>query len=137
MDTSFLKLHIEKLSIGDVQRLEWEQVGNKIRRWIKAAKVCVRTLFASEKKLCEQIFDDIGTSIDDAFFMEMVKGLAIQLFNLAEVINISRMSSEKLFKILDLHDALTDLMPNIDVVFNSKSSESIRVTRKSVWDGEE
>ncbi|KAG5021594.1 hypothetical protein AAZX31_07G039600 [Glycine max] len=127
VDASFRKLQIEKLSIGDVQRLEWEQLENKIRRWIRAAKVCVRTLFASEKKLCEQIFDGVGTSIDDACFMETVKGPAIQLFNFAEAISISRRSPEKLFKILDLHDALTDLMPDIDVVFDSKSSESIRV----------
>lgn len=56
-DSSFRKLGIEKLSIGDVQRLEWEALEGKIRRWIRAARVCVRILFASEKKLCEQIFD--------------------------------------------------------------------------------
>ncbi|KAF1890030.1 hypothetical protein Lal_00025361 [Lupinus albus] len=127
VDASFRKLGIEKLSIGDVQRLEWEQLETKIRRWIKAAKVCVRTLFASEKKLCEQIFDGVGTCIDDACFMETVKGPAIQLFNFAEAISISRRSPEKLFKILDLHDALMDLIPDIDLVFDSKSSDSIRV----------
>ncbi|GAU33005.1 hypothetical protein TSUD_358720 [Trifolium subterraneum] len=127
VDSSFKKLGVEKLSIGDVQRLDWEQLETKIRRWIRAAKVCVRTLFASEKRLCEQIFDGIGTSIDDACFMETVKGPAIQLFNFAEAISISRRSPEKLFKILDLHDALMDLIPDIDAVFDSKSSESIRV----------
>ncbi|KAK7294472.1 hypothetical protein RJT34_17361 [Clitoria ternatea] len=127
VDASFRRLGVEKLSIGDVQRLEWDQLEAKIRRWIKAAKLCVRTLFASEKKLCEQIFDGLGTAIDDACFMETVKGPAIQLFNFAEAISISRRSPEKLFKILDLHDALMDLMPDIDVVFDSKSSESIRV----------
>ncbi|MCE3050118.1 hypothetical protein HAX54_046483 [Datura stramonium] len=90
----------EKLSIGDIQRLEWETLETKIRRWIRAAKVCVRILFASEKKLCEQIF---------------------------EAISISRRSPEKLFKILDLHDALSDLLVDIEIVFDSKSSESIRV----------
>ncbi|XP_061342880.1 exocyst complex component EXO70A1 isoform X6 [Gastrolobium bilobum] len=127
VDASFRRLGVEKLSIGDVQRLEWEQLEAKIRRWIRAAKVCVRTLFASEKKLCEQIFDGVGTAIDDACFMETVKGPAIQLFNFAEAISISRRSPEKLFKILDLHDALMDLIPDIDLVFDSKSSESIRV----------
>ncbi|KAK7275564.1 hypothetical protein RIF29_16683 [Crotalaria pallida] len=127
VDASFRKLGIEKLSIGDVQRMEWEQLEAKIRRWIRAAKVCVRTLFASEKKLCEQIFDGVGTCIDDACFMETVKGPAIQLFNFAEAISISRRSPEKLFKILDLHDALMDLIPDIDIVFDSKSSDSIRV----------
>ncbi|KAB2613093.1 exocyst complex component EXO70A1-like [Pyrus ussuriensis x Pyrus communis] len=127
VDSSFRKLGIEKLSIGDVQRLQWEQLETKIRRWIRAAKACVRTVFASEKKLCEQIFNGIGTAIDDACFMETVKGPAIQLFNFAEAISISRRSPEKLFKILDLHDALMDLMPDIESVFESKSSESIRI----------
>ncbi|CAI8607857.1 unnamed protein product [Vicia faba] len=127
VDLNFKKLGVEKLSIGDVQRLDWEQLETKIRRWIRAAKVCVRTLFASEKRLCEQIFEGIGSSIDDACFMETVKGPAIQLFNFAEAISISRRSPEKLFKILDLHDALMDLIPDVDVVFDSKSSESIRV----------
>ncbi|XVF74287.1 hypothetical protein PTKIN_Ptkin13bG0098100 [Pterospermum kingtungense] len=127
VDSSFRKLGIEKLSIGDIQRLEWESLESKIRRWIRAAKVCVRILFASEKKLCEQIFESVGTDIDDACFMETVKGPAIQLFNFAEAISISRRSPEKLFKILDLHDALMDLLPDIESVFDSKSSDSIRV----------
>lgn len=127
VDSSFKKLGIEKLSIGDIQRLEWAQLETKIRRWIRAAKVCIRIVFASEKKLCEHIFEGLGTAIDDACFMETVKGPAIQLFNFAEAISISRRSPEKLFKILDLHDALMDLIPDIDAVFESKSSESIRI----------
>uniref|UniRef100_A0A5B6ZFX1 Exocyst subunit Exo70 family protein n=1 Tax=Davidia involucrata TaxID=16924 RepID=A0A5B6ZFX1_DAVIN len=127
VDASFRRLKVEKLSIGDIQRLEREALETKIRRWIRAAKVCVRILFASEKRLCEQIFEGLGTATDDACFMETVKGPAIQLFSFAEAISISRRSPEKLFKILDLHDALSDLLPEIDVIFQSKSSESIRV----------
>ncbi|KAL2539046.1 exocyst subunit exo70 family protein D1 [Abeliophyllum distichum] len=127
VDASFKRLGIEKLSIGDIQRLEWEVLETKIRRWIRAARICIRVLFASEKRLCEQIFEGLGTSTDDACFMETIKGPTIQLFNFADAISISRRSPEKLFKILDLHDALMDLMPDIEVVFESKSSESIRV----------
>ena len=127
MDASFCRLGIKKLSIGDIQRLEWETLETKIRRWIRAAKVCVRILFASEKRLCEQIFEGLGSGTDDACFIETVKGPVIYVFNFAEAISISRQSSKKLFKILDLHDALSDLLPDVDVVFQSKSSESIRV----------
>ncbi|GAV61426.1 Exo70 domain-containing protein [Cephalotus follicularis] len=127
VDASLRRLGVEKLSIGDIQRLEWDALEAKIRRWIGAAKVCVRILFASEKKLCEQIFDGVGTSIDDACFMETVKGPAIQLFNFPEAISISRRSPEKLFKMLDLHDALMDLSHDIEAVFESKNLDSIRL----------
>ncbi|CAA0821168.1 exocyst subunit exo70 family protein D1 [Striga hermonthica] len=127
VDASLRKLSVEKLSIGDIQRMDWETLETKIRRWIRAAKLCVRVLFASERRLCEQIFEGLGSSADDACFMETIKGPAIQLFNFAEAISISRRSPEKLFKTLDLHDALSDLLPDIESVFDSISSESIRV----------
>lgn len=128
VDSSFRRLGIEKLSIGDVQRLNWEALEQKIRRWIRAAKVCVRVVFASEKLLCEHVFESVGAvNIHEACFMETVKGPAIQLFNFAEAISISRRSPEKLFKILDLHDALIELLPDIESVFDLKSSDSIRV----------
>ncbi|CAI9280913.1 unnamed protein product [Lactuca saligna] len=127
VDACFKKLGVEKLSIGDIQRMEWEALNAKIGKWMRAAKMCVRVLFASEKRLCEQIFEGLGTAADDACFMETVKGPAVQLFNFAEAISISRRAPEKLFKILDLHDTLFDLLPDIDAVFDGKSAESIRV----------
>ncbi|KAK4773984.1 hypothetical protein SAY87_029003 [Trapa incisa] len=127
VDANFRLLGVEKLSIGDVQRLEWDTLEVKIRRWIRAARVCIRVLFASERRLCDQIFAGMGIAIEDACFMETIKGPAIQLFNFAEAISISRRSPERLFNILDLHDALVDLRPDIDSVFQMKTAESIRV----------
>ncbi|KAI4381821.1 hypothetical protein MLD38_007859 [Melastoma candidum] len=127
IESSLRKLGVEKLGIGDIQRLEWDQLETKVRKWIRAAKSCIRVLFSSEKRLCEQIFYGIGTAIEDMCFMEAVKVPAIQLFNFAEAISISRRLPEKLFKILDLHDALLDLMSDIDAVFSYKAAETIRV----------
>ncbi|XP_077236415.1 exocyst complex component EXO70A1-like [Tasmannia lanceolata] len=136
IDGSFRQLRIEKLSIGDVQKLEWEVLEAKIRRWIRAAKVCIRFIFAGEKQLCEQIFDGLSSDSDsdpaDTCFMETVKGGAIQLFNFAEAISIGRRSPEKLFKILDLHDALSDLQPDIAALFSSKSSETVRIQASEI-----
>lgn len=47
---SLRRLGVEKLSVGDIQRLDWDELVTKINRWIRSAKVCVRVLFASEKK---------------------------------------------------------------------------------------
>ncbi|KAM0065936.1 putative exocyst complex component Exo70, cullin repeat-like-containing domain superfamily [Helianthus debilis subsp. tardiflorus] len=132
VDASFKKLGVEKFSIGDIQRLEWEALNAKIGKWIRAARVCVRVLFASEKRLCQLIFEHLEPEADDNCFMETVKAPAIQLFNFAEAISISRRSPEKLFKILDLHDAVLDLLPDIESVFDSKSSESFRVQASEI-----
>ena len=136
VDASLRRLGVERLSIGDVQRLEWDALEAKIRRWIRAARAAVRGVFASERRLCFHIFHDLplctstatATAADDAPFAEAVKGAALQLFGFAEAISIGRRSPEKLFKIIDLHDALSDMLPDISDIFAaSKAAESIYV----------
>ncbi|CAL5001777.1 unnamed protein product [Urochloa decumbens] len=141
VDASLRRLGVERLSIGDVQRLEWDALEAKIRRWIRAARAAVRGVFASERRLCFHIFHDLpisSTTISasaaaapathDAPFAEAVKGAALQLFGFAEAISIGRRSPEKLFKIIDLHDALSDLLPDVSDIFAaSKAAESIYV----------
>ncbi|CAO2202093.1 unnamed protein product [Urochloa humidicola] len=141
VDASLRRLGVERLSIGDVQRLEWDALEAKIRRWIRAARAAVRGVFASERRLCFHIFHDLpisSTTISasaaaapathDTPFAEAVKGAALQLFGFAEAISIGRRSPEKLFKIIDLHDALSDLLPDVSDIFAaSKAAESIYV----------
>lgn len=141
VDASLRRLGVERLSIGDVQRLEWEALEAKIRRWIRAARAAVRGVFASERRLSFHIFHDLPISnvavaaavpaaaaTHDTPFAEAVKGAALQLFGFAEAISIGRRSPEKLFKIIDLHDALSDLLPDVSDIFAaSKAAESIYV----------
>ncbi|KAM3257526.1 hypothetical protein ACQJBY_049684 [Aegilops geniculata] len=139
VDSALRRLGVEKLTIGDVQRLEWDALEVKIRRWIRAARAAIRGVFASERRLCFLIFHDLPvsnptiatpapTTTPAAPFVETVKGAALQLFGFAEAISIGRRSPEKLFKIIDLHDALADLLPDISDIFAaSKAGESIYV----------
>ncbi|OEL19055.1 hypothetical protein BAE44_0019926 [Dichanthelium oligosanthes] len=72
--------------LGDVQRLEWDALEAKIRRWIRAARAAVRGVFASERRLCFHIFHDLplcnstaataAVITHDAPFVEAVKGEA-------------------------------------------------------------
>ncbi|XP_059639362.1 exocyst complex component EXO70A1-like [Cornus florida] len=127
MDMIFQRLGIDKLSTVDVKRMEWQSLEREIQQWIQAASACVQVLFPREKQLCEQIFEGQEAGLDDACFFETVKDHAILLFNFAGVVSVGRKSMEKLFKILDLYDALSGFWPNISVVFKSESMVSIRV----------
>lgn len=131
VDESLHRLGVEKLSIGDVQRLDWEILEGKIKKWIKAAKVCIRILFSSEKKLCEQIFEGLSP-VGETCFGELAKSATMQLFNFSEAIAISRRSPEKLFKILDLYEALSELLPDIEVVFSDEMCSSVKMQASEI-----
>ncbi|KAK2979516.1 hypothetical protein RJ640_008400 [Escallonia rubra] len=126
VEKSFRLLGVEKLSTNDVKRLEWEELQKKIKLWTGAARECVRKLFAREREMFEQIFDGLESAQTyDACFVATVKDAAICLFKFAETVSTTRPWMQKLFGILGLYYALSDLLPDLNLIFQSDSSKSI------------
>lgn len=133
LDESFAILGIEKLSIEEVQKIDWQSLDEKMKKWIYAIKVLVRILLSAEKSLCEQIF--VGSElIKEVCFIETSKGCVMQLVNFGEAVAIGQRSSEKLFRILDMYDALADVLCDIDVLFSDEAGEMVCVDAKDVLD---
>lgn len=126
LEETLYRLGIEKLSIEEVQRIPWETQESKIRKWNQAMKVSVRALFASEKQLCDDVFSESSRNVADTCFNEVARGPMMQLLSFSEAVAISRRSSEKLFKMLDMYETLQDLFPEIEEIFCGEACSSLR-----------
>ncbi|KAM1054773.1 hypothetical protein ACFX13_002133 [Malus domestica] len=78
--------------------MHWESLEREIVSWVKAFKECTTVYFSGERKFVEA-------------------GVMIQLLNFAEGIAISKRSTEKLFKTLDMYEALREVIPKMDNLF--------------------
>ncbi|GLU12720.1 hypothetical protein SLE2022_293790 [Rubroshorea leprosula] len=112
LDECLVILGVEKLSIEEVQKIEWKDLDEKMKKWIEAVKITVRVLLSGERRLCEQIFK-ASDSIKEICFNETAKGCLMQLLNFGEAVAIGHRSSEKLFRILDMYDAVADALPDL------------------------
>ncbi|KAK9067183.1 hypothetical protein SSX86_014508 [Deinandra increscens subsp. villosa] len=127
LDDCLFILEIEKMSIEDVLKMEWVSLNSRIRRWTRAMKVFVRIYLASEKFLCEQIFGQSETeSVSSICFFESSRASMLQLLNFAEAIAIGPHQPEKLLRILDMHEVLSDLMPDIEGLYSDENGSYIR-----------
>ncbi|KAL2537663.1 exocyst complex component EXO70B1-like [Forsythia ovata] len=54
LEESLSRLGLQKLSIDEVQKLQWTQLEDEIEKWIKAINVALRILFPSERRLCDR-----------------------------------------------------------------------------------
>ncbi|KAF5730946.1 Exocyst subunit exo70 family protein F1 isoform 2 [Tripterygium wilfordii] len=112
LDECLLILGIEKLSIEEVQRVDWKSLDEQMKKWIQAVKIAVRVLLTGEKRLCEQIFSG-SDSAKEVCFNETAKGCVMLLLDYGEAVAIGKRSPEKLFRILDMYDALADVLPEL------------------------
>ncbi|KAI3954212.1 hypothetical protein MKW98_018036 [Papaver atlanticum] len=124
-EESLNKMGFEKISIDDVQKMQWESLESEISTWIKTFKRCITIYFSGEKKLCEAVFSDYPR-VADSLFSNLTRGIIIQLLNFAEAVAMTKRSAEKLFKFLDMYETLRDLIPAMDEVFFNESSVELK-----------
>lgn len=125
VDESLYRLGLERLSQSQIQRLNWEVLDLKIRSWLGAASFAVKTLFSGERILCDHVFAG-SDSIRESCFADITRDAAALFLGLPETVAKSKRSPEKLFRILDLYEAISELWPEIETIFSFESTSVVR-----------
>ncbi|KAH0905814.1 hypothetical protein HID58_037641 [Brassica napus] len=121
LEESLSRLHLRGLSMEEVQDSPWQDLEDEIDRWIKAVTMVFRVFFPSERLLCDRVFSDLPvSSVTDLSFMEVCRGTTTQLLNFADAIALGSRLPERLFKVMDLYEAVEDLIPKMETLFSNK-----------------
>ncbi|XP_073000271.1 exocyst complex component EXO70A1-like [Typha latifolia] len=121
---SLAALGVDKLSIDEVQRIEWGALDVKMKKWIQALKVVVCGVLSGERRICDQIFA-ASNELKEECFAEATKGCVLQLLNFGDAITIVQRSSEKLFRMLGMYEALADVATELEALFVGEAKEFI------------
>ncbi|XP_062229941.1 exocyst complex component EXO70B1-like [Phragmites australis] len=118
-------LGVDKMSLEEVQRVEWGVLDGKMKKWIQALKVVVRGLLAEERRICSQILV-ADTNAEGECFTEAAKGCILQMLNFGDAIAIGKRSPEKLFRILGMYEALAEVLPELEGLFSGEARDFIK-----------
>nr|XP_043635829.1 exocyst complex component EXO70B1-like [Erigeron canadensis] len=107
----------------------------EIDKWIKGINMAVRVFYPSERRLCDRVFgySSATAAAADLSFMEACRVSALELINFANGIAMGSRAPDRLFKILDVYEAVKDLMPEIEVLFADQYCLFIRNEAIGVW----
>ncbi|KAJ1431940.1 Exocyst complex component Exo70 [Sesbania bispinosa] len=110
-----------------VQKMDWEVLELKIKSWLNAVKVAVGTLFYGERILCDHVFAAAsGKRIPESCFAEITRQGAEMLFGFPEMVAKCKKTLEKMFRTLDLYEAISDHWPQIESIFSFESTSNVR-----------
>ncbi|KAJ6317584.1 hypothetical protein OIU76_013178 [Salix suchowensis] len=123
VDEGLHLLGIEKFRPSQIHKMNREALEHMIKNWIKAVKIAVRTLFNGEKALCDHVFSASQT-IKESCFSEISEG-ARNLFKFP-VLECKKLP-ERIFPLMELYEALSDLQPEVEFIFNSESTSDINL----------
>lgn len=125
VDEGLYNLGVEKMTFSQIQKTDLEVLELKIKSWLNAVKVAVKTLFYGERILCDHVFS-ASASISESCFSEISGEGASTLFGFPEMVAKSKKSTEKMFLTLDMYEAISVLWPEVDSIFSYESTSAVR-----------
>ncbi|XP_021911700.1 exocyst complex component EXO70H1-like [Carica papaya] len=125
VDEALYVLGVERLTFAQIQKLDWDVLDGKIKNWLNAVKVAVKTLFFGERLLCDYVFSS-SPGIGESCFSEITKEGALTLFGFPENIAKCKKTPEKMFRTLDLYEAVSELWPEIESIFSFETTVTVR-----------
>jgi len=127
VDEALYHFGVERLSFSQVQKMDWEVLESKIKCWVNSVKFAVRTLFHGERSLCNYIFGSPERKIAESCFAAICRDGAATLFAFPENVAKCKKTPEKMFRTLDLYTAISENRQQIESIFSSESTSSIRL----------
>lgn len=110
----------------EIDKMEWEALESAITLWIQHFQFAVKDVFVAEKQLCKQVLSGV---MDGAVWPECFAKIADKImavfFRFGEGVARSSKEPQKLFKLLDMYDALDCIRTEFFQVFDGESGMDI------------
>ncbi|KVI03722.1 exocyst complex component EXO70B1-like [Cynara cardunculus var. scolymus] len=135
----FLEESLSRLGFLGLQNsskaLEDDDNDVEIEKWIKVINMAVRVFYPSERRLCDRVFgySSATAAAADLSFMDICMVSTMELLNFANGIAMGSRAPERLFKILDVYEAVKDLSPEFEVLFSDQYCLFLRNEAIGVW----
>ncbi|KAI3788001.1 hypothetical protein L2E82_00564 [Cichorium intybus] len=135
----FLEESLSRLGFLGLQNsskpLEDDDNDVEIEKWVKAINMAVRVFYPSERRLCDRVFgySSATAAAADLSFMDVCRVSTMELLNFANGIAMGSRAPERLFKILDVYEAVKDLLPEFEVLFSDQYCLFLRNEATGVW----
>jgi exocyst complex protein 7 len=124
------KLGYERISMDEIQKMQWESLEREIPSWINTFKECATVWFPGERKLAASIFSD-NPSVAETLYTELTRVVVFQLLNFAESVAMTKRAAEKLFKYLDMYETLRETVPNLEKLYPEDIVDDIKAEMTS------
>nr|XP_040260327.1 exocyst complex component EXO70B1 isoform X2 [Aegilops tauschii subsp. strangulata] len=131
IDESVARLGIRSRTSDEVHSLPWEELEFDIARWIPAFKMVFRILIPSERRLSDRVFEGLAP-YGDLAFVAAVRTQALQLISFGDAVAAASRAPERLFRVIDMYEAVRDLLPDLDPVFADPYSAALRAEVSAV-----
>jgi exocyst complex component 7 len=107
-------------------KVNYDALDYQTKLWIDAASRAVCQVFYSERQLSDSIFGASSEPVRDSVFASVISDIAVMFFSFPETVSMhAKHAPERLFSLLDMHEKIMILMPDIEVLFGCEPASVV------------
>ncbi|XP_078181313.1 exocyst complex component EXO70H1-like [Carex rostrata] len=107
-------------------KVNWDTLDYQTKSWLDAASKAVCRVFYSERQISDSIFGASPEPIRHSVFASVVNDIAVTFFSFPETVSMrSKHLPERIFSLLDMHEKITILMPDIEILFGCEPASMV------------
>ncbi|RAL38175.1 hypothetical protein DM860_000869 [Cuscuta australis] len=126
VEESLHRLGFERRSAEEVQKMGWDCLEREIVAWLRTFKYCSAELLTAEKKLSAAIFEDYP-SMSDSIVNDLSRFTLAHLLDFSNAVAaVTKSTPDKLYKFLDMYEALRDLLPTMAALLRPEFMEHLK-----------
>ncbi|CAD6268326.1 unnamed protein product [Miscanthus lutarioriparius] len=118
-DATLQGLGYEKSNIDDVVKMTWEALEAVIVTWTKAFRHAINVGLSTEHDLCTRVFAGRHAAVGRGIFADLSRCVMLHMLSFTEAVAMTKRAAEKLFKVLDMYEAVRDASPVIEAFLSA------------------
>ncbi|CAN6335645.1 unnamed protein product [Urochloa humidicola] len=123
-DAALQGLGYERCNIDDVVKMAWEALEAEIVTWTKAFRHAINVGLSTEHDLCTRVFAGRHAAAGRGIFADLARCVMLRMLSFTEAVAMTKRAAEKLFKVLDMYEAVRDASPVVEAFLISADESS-------------
>jgi len=111
--------------------MEWESLESAMALWSPHFHVAIAAVLAAERRLCARVLEPLPPAVWPECFAKIATRIVAAFFRFADGVAAAAREPQRLFKLLDMLDAVVRERERLDELFSSESATLVAIRERT------
>ncbi|KAL6858969.1 hypothetical protein ACP4OV_017971 [Aristida adscensionis] len=123
--------YLKSYTTEAIDALEWEALETAMALWSPHFHVAVASVLAAERRLCARVLEHLPPAVWPECFAKIATRIVAAFFRFADGVSAGAREPQRLFKLLDMLDAVVRERGRLDELFSSESATLLAIRERT------
>ncbi|XP_044961715.1 exocyst complex component EXO70I-like [Hordeum vulgare subsp. vulgare] len=127
LDPAYLKAYTAEAIDG----MEWEALESSMALWSPHFHVAIASVLTAERRLCARVLAHLPPAVWPECFAKIAARIVAAFFRFADGVVTAEREPQRLFKLLDMFDAVARERERLDALFSGESATLVAIRERA------